>query len=219
METLISVAVLGVSLTLLWSGRQRLEFNSFQTTLLSILEFFGVVVSVVGLGWLGVAIFAVLNVIATLVWATILAARKQSILIGATVRSADMSRDEAEELFKWMNRHGAFAAVGPIERAELIRALAGQARSPAEIRPMSVSISHLAVIFERDPLWLVPRFDQLLRLYGESASDSEKVADTLTAATKNSAASFKDMVDAMIIAGGGSISTGNHEAVIGSQAA
>jgi hypothetical protein len=59
------------------------------------------------------------------------------------------------------------------------------------------------MIFDCDAIWLTPRFDQVLRLYGKSASDSGEVADTLTTATKQSATSFEDMLVAMIVAGGG----------------
>ena len=211
--------VLGVSLILLWSGRQHLDFDSFQTTLLSILEIVGIVVSVVGLGWVGVGIFVVANVLAILTWSAILAARKQAVLVGAVVLSTSMTREEADDLWRWMNRHEAFGVLGAIERAELIRALAGQARTPAEMRPMAIAIASLSVIFDCEAVWLAPRFDQLLRLYGKSPADSEEVADTLTAAAKNSAATFKEMLEGLIIAGGGSFHGSGDEAVIGRRAA
>jgi hypothetical protein len=219
METAIGAIVLIVSLALLWSGRQRLEFSSFQTTLLSILDFLGIAVSVVGLGWIGIGLFVTVSALATLTWAVILAAKKQSVLVGAAVRSTSMDRQDAETLWRWMNGHEAFGVLGAIERAELIRALAGQARTPAEIRPMATAIAQLSVIFDCEAVWLAPRFDQLLRLYDESAADSEKVADILTTATKNSAATFEDMLEAMIIAKGGSYSSRSNEAVIGRRAA
>ncbi len=55
----------------------------------------------------------------------------------------------------------------------------------------------LWVIHRPDFDWLVGRFDSLLRLYGEPASASMRFADTLTAATKESAAAFNEMVEAM----------------------
>ena len=79
METVISAAVLVLGLSLLWSGRQRLEFSSFQATLLSVLEIIGFWVAVVQLGWLGIAILLGANLIAAMVWSVILAAKKQSI--------------------------------------------------------------------------------------------------------------------------------------------
>lgn len=204
MGTVIGVLVLALGLILLWTGRQRFEFNSFQTTLLSILEIAGLVVSLVALGWLGIGVLIGVNVVAALVWSGILAARKQSILVNASVQSTEMSVEEADEVWKWMSKQKAFAVIRPLERGELIRALAEQARAPNEIRPMAMAIALLSVNFGCDPIRLAPQFDQLLRLYDKSASDSEEVADTLTVATQRSAASFEDMLVAMIVAKGGS---------------
>jgi hypothetical protein len=208
METAISAAVLVLGLILLWTGLRHYKFNSFQATLLSILEIVGVVVSVVALGWLGIGILLAVNLIAALVWSGILAAKKQSILVDASVQSTNMSVEEADEIWHWMKKQKAFAVIRPLRRGELIGALAGQARSPSEIRPMAVAVAQLSVIFDCDPIWLAPRFDQLLRLYGESAADSEKVADTLVTSTKQSAASFEEMLEAAIVAGGGSVEDG-----------
>ena len=209
METLIGALVLVLGLVLLWTGRQRFKFSSFQATLLSILEIAGLVVSVVAMGWLGIGILLGINVIAALVWSVILAARKQSILVDASVQSVDMSVEEADEIWSWMSKEKAFAVMPPLERGELIRALAAQARSPSEIRLMAVAVAQLAVVFDCDAIWLASYFDQALRLYGKEASDSEEVADTLTTATKRSAASFEDMLVAMIVAGGGTVAKDN----------
>lgn len=209
METLIGAMVLVLGLVLLWTGRRRFEFNSFQATLLSILEFAGLVISIIALGWLGIGILLGVNVVAALVWSGILAAKKQSILIDASVQSADMSFEEADEIWDWMGRQKAFAVMRPLERGKLIRALAEQARSAHEIRPMAVAIAQLSVIFGCNAVWLTPRFYQVLRLYGKSATDSEEVADTFVAATKNSATTFEEMLTAMIVAGGGSAHDGS----------
>ena len=75
METLIGAMALFLGLVLLWTGRRHIEFNTFQATLLSILEFVSLVVSVIALGWLGVGILIGANVVAALVWSGILAAK------------------------------------------------------------------------------------------------------------------------------------------------
>lgn len=204
MDMAISAAALALGLLLLWAGLHHYKFSSFQTTLLSILEIVGVIVSVVALGWLGIGILLGVNIVAALVWSGILAAKKQSILVDASVQSRDMSAEEADEIWHWMKSQKAFAVIRPLRRGELIGALAAQARSPSEMRPMALAVAQLSVIFDCDPIWLAPRFDQLLRLYEKSAADSEEVADTLVTATKQSAASFEDMLQAMIVAGGGS---------------
>jgi hypothetical protein len=205
METLIGAMVLALGLVLLWTGRQRFEFNSFQATLFSILELAGVVVSVVTLGWIGIGILLLVNLVAMVAWSGILAAKKQSILVDASVQSKEMDVEEANEIWEWMRKQKAFAVMPPLERGELIRVLAAHARSPEEIRPMAVAIAQLAVIFDCDAIWLAPHFDQVLRLYGKAASDSEEVADTFTTSTKRSAATFEDMLAATIVAAGGSM--------------
>lgn len=207
METLISAAALVVGLVLLWSWRRGLEVSSFQATLLSVIEVAGFVIAVVTLGWLGVAIFVVVSLAALVVWSVVLAIKKQSILVNAAVQGADVSREDAEEIWQWM-KEKSFAALPPLKRAELIKTLAIKARKPAEIRAMAIPIAQLALIFECDPLWLAPCFDQLLRLYGHDADEAPEVADTLTASTQLAAASFEEMVEAMLIAGGAGPSEG-----------
>lgn len=203
METLVSAAALVVGLVLLWSWRSGLEVSSFQATLLSVIEVAGFVIAVVALGWLGVAIFVAVSLVALVVWSVVLAIKKQSILVNAAVQGADLSREDAEEIWQWMKGEKSFAALPPLKRAELIKALAIKARRPAEIRAMAIPIAQLALVFECDPVWLAPRFDQLLRLYGHDAGEAPEVADTLTASTQLAAASFEEMVEAMLIAGGG----------------
>lgn len=201
-ETLISAAALVVGLVLLWSWRRGLEVSSFQATLLSVIEVAGFVIAVVALGWLGVEIFVAVSLVALVVWSLVLAIKKQSILVNAAVQGADVSREDAEEIWQWMKGEKSFAAVPPLKRAELIKTLAIKARKPVEIRAMAIPIAQLALIFECDPVWLAPRFDQLLRLYGHDAAEGPEVADTLTASTQLAAASFEEMVEAMLIAGG-----------------
>lgn len=207
-ETLISAAALVVGLVLLWSWRRGLEVSSFQATLLSVIEFAGFVLAVVALGWLGVAIFVVVSLSALLVWSVVLAIKRQSILVNAAVQGAEMSREDAEEIWQWMKGEKSFAAVAPLRRAELIKALAIRARNPAEIRAMAIPIAQLALIFECDPVWLAPRFDQLLRLYGHKADEAPEVADTLTVSAQLAAASFEEMVEAMLVVGGAGPSEG-----------
>lgn len=202
METLISAAALVVGLVLLWSWRRGLEVSSFQATLLSVIEVAGFVIAVVALRWLGVAIFVAVSLAALIVWSVVLAIKKQSILVNAAVQGADVSREDAEDIWQWMKGETSLAAIPPLKRAELIRTLAIKARNPAEIRAMAIPIAQLALIFGCDPVWLAPRFDQLLRLYGHAAGEASEVADTLTASTQFAAASFEEIVEAKLITGG-----------------
>lgn len=201
-ETLISAAALVVGLVLLWTWRRGLEINSFQATLLSVIEVAGFAISVVTLGWLGVAIFVAVSLVALIAWSVVLAIKNQSILISAAVQGADITKEEAEEIWRWMKGEKSFAAIPPLKRAELIKALAVKARKPEEIRAMAVPIAQLSLIFDCDPLWLAPLFDQLLRLDGHDADEATQTAETLTASTQLAPISFEEMVEAMLIAGG-----------------
>jgi hypothetical protein len=203
LSTLVGAAGLVVGLVLLWTRKKPLEVSSFQATLLSIIDVVGFIIAIVTLGWLGVGIFISVSLTAILAWSAVRAMKKQSILVNAAVQGSDISIEEANTLWDWMREEKSFAAVAPIKRAEMIRALASRARGPAEIRAMSVPIAQLSTIFECDPEWLSPRFDRLLRLYGNEADDAMEVADTLTRGTQLAAASFKEMVEAMLAVGDG----------------
>lgn len=200
-QTLLTSAALVVGLSLLWTGRRRLAVSSFQAVLLSVIDVVGFVIFVATLGWLGVAILVAVNLVAATVWSVVLAVKKQSILVGAAAQGADISVDEADEVWQWMKKQQSFAVLDPLKRAELIQALATQARDPEEIRAVAVPIAQLAVVFDCDPIWLAPRFDQLLRLYGHDATEAMDVADTLTRGTQLAAATFPEMIEAMLAAG------------------
>jgi hypothetical protein len=202
-ETLITAAALIVGLVLLWTWRKGLEVSSFHATLLSVIEIAGFVISIVALGWLGVAIFVGVSVIATLAWSIVLAIKQQSILVGAAVQGEDLTTAEAKEIWQWMRKEKSFAAMPALKRAELIRALSAKARNATEIQAMAMPIAQLALIFACDPLWLAPRFDQLLRLYGYDPSEAEEVADRVTRSTQIAPISFEEMVGVMLTAGGG----------------
>lgn len=73
-----------------------------------------------------------------------------------------MTPEEADEIWHWMKGEKAFAIMRPLDRCQLIGALAGEARSPREIRPMAKAIALLAVVFDCNPIALAPRFDQVL---------------------------------------------------------
>jgi len=202
METLVGAVALVISLIGLWTGRRRLEVSSAWATFLSVFDVAINIISVAALGWLGVVIFVAISLIALLAWSIVLAIKKQSILISAAVQGADISREEAEEIWEWMKEEKSFAAIPPLVRAELVKALAMKARNRQEIQAMAVPIAQLSLIFDCDSLWLAPRFDQLLRLYGHEAGEAVEVADTLTASTQLAPATFEEMVEAMLTAGG-----------------
>jgi hypothetical protein len=199
MDTFLTAATLILGLASLWAGFRHLKFSSFTATLLSIVELVGVVIAVVALGWVGLALLVAINVVAALIWSVVLAAQKESLLVDGAVESgADV--EDLEDLWQWMRREKAFATMPPIERARLIKLLCIRARTPEEIREMSIPIAHLKVIFEPELESLVERFDVLLRRTDKSAAEATEVADVMTRGTQLSAASFDEMLDAMVAA-------------------
>jgi hypothetical protein len=199
LATIVGAVGLVVGLMLLWTGRRRLEVTSFQATLLTIIDVAGFLISIVALGLLGVAIFIAVSVVAVLAWSVVLAMKKQSILVSASAQSASVSTDEAEDIYRWMGQDKSFAAMPPLTRAEIVRALAARARNPREIRPIAVQIARLATVFECDPVWLAPRFDQIVRRYGYSADQAAKAANEVASGAQQMAASFEEAVEALLI--------------------
>jgi hypothetical protein len=65
---------------------------------------------------------------------------------------------------------------------------------------MAQPIALLWAVHRPDLDWLVDRFDQLLRRSGMDAGDSMRLADVVSAGTKAGAATFEEMVEAMIAA-------------------
>jgi hypothetical protein len=198
MQTLLEIAILILGLALLWLGRRHLEFGSLAATLLSVLELLSLAVATFALGWLGVGSVVLANAVGVLVWSVIQAIRKQALLTAGAVQGRDLTVGQLEQIYDSMATEGAFATLPPLKRAELIRDLATRARSPEEIWPMARTIAQLAVLFDGDVTWIAPRFDQLLCRTGHVAAESEEVAATLLATTQQAAASFEEILEAMI---------------------
>jgi hypothetical protein len=199
-NTLVGTLGLIAALALLWSGRKKVEVGTFGRTLISFLDLIVLVVSVVLLGWIGVAVFLATNVIAFLAVSVRLAMKQEEVLLYAATQ-CDASKEDMVALSDWMKKEGGpFRLMGPLERAALISELAQRARQPAEMREMAEPIALLWVVHRPELGWLVEHFDRLLRLYGMQASDSMQVADVISGSTKAGAATFVEMVEAMAAA-------------------
>ncbi len=196
---LVEILALAVGAVLLVTGLKRIEITGFWKSVLSLTDLALLVVGAVLLGWLGALVVVVVNLIAVVVSSIRLAIRKQSILTYAAIQ-ADVDRNEMEELHDELRTQKAFKAIGPIDTAELISTLSQLARSPAEMRLMAPPIAMLYVVHEPDLLKFASDFDQLMRLYGKSAGDAMALADQLTVGTRMAAATFDEMVDALIAA-------------------
>lgn len=187
-----------MGLALLWSGRKKVHLSGFASTLISVLDVVLLVAGVALLGSLGVGVFVAANVVAFAAVSVRLAMKQEEMLLYAGTQCG-ASKEEMYALSHWMQKEsGPFAMMGPLERAQLISELAQRARSPEEIRQMALPIALLWVVHRPDLAWLVEQFDRLLRLYGLEADESMRVADNVSGASKASAATFKEMIDAMV---------------------
>ncbi|MPZ91858.1 MAG: hypothetical protein GEU68_09555 [Actinobacteria bacterium] len=128
-----------------------------------------------------------------------LAVEQETLLESAAVES-NRTKEDMEALHRRLTHSDtAFEWLGPIDTANLIRLLAHRARSPEEIEMMALPIVMLLAAFQPGPVEeLVEKFDRLLMLTGEPANRAMNIADTLTSATQVSAATFNEMLDALI---------------------
>jgi hypothetical protein len=89
----VGIAGIAIGLALLWSGRKRVQVSTFASALISLLDVAVLVVSVVLLGWVGVAVFLATNIIAFLLVSVRLAAKQEDVLLYAATQ-CDASKDE-----------------------------------------------------------------------------------------------------------------------------
>jgi hypothetical protein len=112
MDQALGIATVIASLALLWSGRRRLEFGSLAATVLTFLELLGLGIAVVSLGWWGIAILGVVNIVAVLVWSVVLAARVESKLVYAAIQ-ADEPSEAMKALAGRLGKRAEMKAIGP----------------------------------------------------------------------------------------------------------
>jgi hypothetical protein len=83
--------------------------------------------------------------------------------------------------------------------------LADRNRNAEQIESIGVPIAMLKTIHDVPFDWLVDRFDQIMRLSGET--DPTKVADIVHNTTTNAPMSFREALDAFVAAYGGDTTT------------
>jgi hypothetical protein len=194
MDQVVGIAVLVVSLTLLWTRIRHLEFGSFLTTVLSLLELLALGIAIYSLGWWGLAALGIVNVIAVLIWSVVLASRVETKLVYAGIQ-ADESKEAMKGLATRLAKQKELKVLGPVQRAELVRLLADRNRTIPEIEDMAAPIGMLKTIHDAPLGWLVARFDSILRGAGEPASKASEAASIIHGTAVNAAASFKEIVD------------------------
>lgn len=199
LEAVLSGITIVLYLTLLFTGRQRLEFGRYFQAFASLAGFAILGVSVFLLGWPGVFILVGVTVVAAGIRAVMLAAEQETLLVSAQIHGAFTDRAQAMAFPKELRAsHRALRSIGPIELARLIERLAMRGRRATEIRSMAAPIAMLHIVFKSELIALIDRFDRLLRLWRKPAHEATHVADVLTAGTQTSAATFDEMLDSMI---------------------
>jgi len=187
------------------SGPESADFRGRRhcTPLLSALDLLALALALMQLGWLGVALFVGVNIIGFSAWGV-----AEAIYVDAEMASAaalsGREKSEMRALAKALEQDRALTVLGPRRRARLIRLLSERARTPAEVRHMATPIGTLCIIGDKPDLsWLVERFDSLLRLHDKPAADAMDVADTITVSSQQSAATQNEMIEALVVASGG----------------
>jgi hypothetical protein len=99
-----------------------------------------------------------------------------------------------------VERHMRRTSLGPIELANSSSVLAREGETPRRSSSWHGRSRFLQVVHEPPLEELVGKFDRLLRLYGEPAQNAMLVAEKLTTATRLSAATFPEMLDATVAA-------------------
>jgi hypothetical protein len=195
------LALLAVLLTaaLLWTGVKRLEVATPLKAVLTALDLVALGFALVQLGWAGLVVFVVANVVGFLAWGVAGAVYVDAELsTGAALGATDKAALRA--VYNGLARERALRAMGPRWRAVLVRALAERARAPEEVAQMAVPIGLLWVAHRPDLEALVDDFDTLLRRFGKGAEEAMSVADTLSASTTRSAATFDQSIEALLAA-------------------
>lgn len=183
-----------------WLGVRKFEVGSTVKVVLALLDGGLLIGLALSLGWEGLIIFAGANIGGVLVQSVRLAMRQEAILVGVATR-VGASKQDAVALHGRLGKHERMSWLGPIERAEWMREIAYRGRNLQEMEAILPAIAGLAVIHQvPDAAWLIARFDQIMRLYGEPAERAEEVAATVHATVGAGAAPFDEMVDALVLA-------------------
>lgn len=200
MQTIVEALGIVLGLVLLWTGVKRVRIHSYVAAVITFMDFGLLVVATVYLGWLGLLLFIIVNAIALVVTSVRLASRKEELLTYASTQF-DVEKQQVYELFdRVRGSHRVWTVLGQINCAEFIAAISQRGRSVSEAETMLVPIALLWFNDRRriDIEALTEKFDRLMRLTREPADEAMRVADVLTQASRQSAASFSDMLDAML---------------------
>jgi len=203
MSLALAALALVIAFALLWTGVRRMSWATPLHAVLSALDLLALALALMQLGWLGVALFVGVNVVGFMAWGTAGAVYADAELASAAALGGG-EKSDMRALSEALQKEQALKVLGPRRRANLIRLLSERARTPAEVRHMATPLGMLWIIGDRPDLsWLVERFDSLLRLYDKAAVDAMEVADTITVSSQQSATTQNEMIEALVVASGG----------------
>jgi hypothetical protein len=203
MSVALAVLALIVALALLWAGVRKLSWATPLHAVLSALDLLALALALMQLGWVGLALFLGVNIAGFLAWGTAGAIYVDAELASAAALGSS-EKSDMRALSNALEQDQALKVLGPRRRANLIRLLSERARTPSESRQMAGPIGLLWIIGDKPDLaWLVERFDSLLRLYDKPSTDAMDVADMITVSSQQSAATQNEMIEALVIASGG----------------
>ena len=200
METALQIISIVLCVSAFWVGIKKLTPSKIFHTTATLLDVAILIAGTVKLGWLGLGIVVGCNLLAILIYGGSLYIKKDSLLTDAAIQG-NIAKDEIEFLYSTLPQlNKVFKFLSPIDRARMIALLCERNRSVREIESMITPIALIWFAQKISMDSLVPKFDQLLRLYRKAASESMEIADMLTSSTQHSAATFEEMLNAMIAA-------------------
>ncbi len=199
METFLALVGVILYLATLWTGFRKVQLGSHVSAALFIIELVLTVIAVGQLGWrLGLITVGGANLIALIASSVRLAFQHDDLLTYAATQ-AGTSRTEMKALAVRLRRQRkAFSVFGSIRTAQLISYLSQRGRNVSEIEQMAPAIATLWVIHRPELESFTSDYDRLMRLWKKPASEAMGVADVLTIASQKSAATFQEVLDAMI---------------------
>jgi hypothetical protein len=205
MNTALTLLSILLSVVLLWAGIKKLHFSTHLRATLTFLDVLLLIGSVIVLGWLGFALVMGANALGFIATGVRLFMQTDTLYRYAA-HQCDSTPEELRKLDKELRHSGEdfnpFSVMGPVPRAQLICRLAERHRSVDEMRSMARPIALLWVgQHERSEVtWLVDAFDQLMRAYNLTPENAITLADMIAGTTKASAATFREIVEAMVAA-------------------
>lgn len=200
----ISIVLLSA---MLWTGLRKVELSPYVKGIIGLLDLGLLAYGVYNLGWsrgLGLVILA--NLVFFLISSVRFAVQYDDVLTHASV-AAGVSKSEMRSLADRLSQNDRklFNYMKPMRKATLIRHLSERNRNLSEIEAMAPALPNLWVIGDRPELeTFVADFDRLLRLWRKPATNATQVADTITAAYKNSPMTIREVIESLIVVAGGS---------------